>query len=124
MFLGTVRDHHAGRGVAELDYSAYVPMAERTFGDIVAEAEARWPVRIAVEHRIGPVPIGDVAVAVVAAGSHRDEVFTACRYVIEELKRRVPIWKHECYADGSEAWVDPTAGLERSERLEPGRGRA
>jgi molybdopterin synthase catalytic subunit len=108
-FLGTVRDHHAGRDVIELAYEAYGPMAEVECDRIVAEAESRWPVRVAVRHRVGRLVIGDVAVAIAAAGAHRAEAFEACRYVIEELKRRVPIWKRERYGDGSEAWVDPTA---------------
>lgn len=108
-FLGTVRDHHAGRDVVELEYSAYGPMAEAELATIVTEAEAQWPVRVAVRHRLGLLAIGEVAVAVVAAGGHRDEAFAACRYLIEETKRRVPIWKRERYADGGEAWVDPTA---------------
>jgi len=108
-FLGMVRDHHAGRSVVELGYEAYGPMAEAECSRIVAEAESRWPVRVAVQHRVGKLVIGDTAVAIAAAGAHRDEAFEACRYVIEELKRRVPIWKRERYRDGSEAWVDPTA---------------
>jgi molybdopterin synthase catalytic subunit len=95
--------------VVELQYEAFGPMAEAECGRIVAEAESRWPCRIALRHRIGRLVIGDVVVAVAAASAHRDEAFTACRYVIEELKRRVPIWKRERYADGTEAWVDPTA---------------
>lgn len=108
-FLGAVRDHHAGRAVLELEYSAYGPMAEATVAEIIAEAERRWPVRVAAAHRLGRLAVGDAAVAVAAAGAHRDEAFAACRHVIEELKRRVPIWKRERYADGTEAWVDPTA---------------
>ena len=108
-FLGVVRDHHAGRGVTSLDYSAYEPMAEAACDAIVAEARDRWPVAIALSHRVGPLAIGEVAVAIAVGGGHRDETFAACRYVIEELKRRVPIWKRERYADGTEAWVDPTA---------------
>ena len=109
-FLGRVRDHHGGRGVLRLEYSAYGPMAEEQCARIVAEAEARWPVRVALEHRVGPLEIGDVAVAVAAAGAHRDEAFAACRFVIEEVKRRVPIWKKEFYHDGSVEWVEPTRG--------------
>lgn len=108
-FLGLVRDHHGGRAVVGLEYSAYAPMAEAESARIVAEAEARWPVRVALAHRVGALAIGDAAVAVVAAGDHRAEAFEACRYVIEEVKRRVPIWKREQYADGTVAWVDPTA---------------
>ena len=118
-FVGLVRDHHGGRGVRALSYSAYDPMAEVVSAAIVAEAEVRWPVRVALQHRLGALEIGEIAVAVAVAGDHRDEAFSACRQVIEELKRRVPIWKQETYADGSVDWVDPTTseavihGLER-----------
>src|ERR687894_569437 len=104
-FLGAVRDHHGGRKVVRLDYSAYGPMAEAECGRIVHEAESRWQCAVALRHRIGTLAIGDTAVAIAAASSHRDEAFAACRYVIEEVKRRVPIWKREFYADGSMAWV-------------------
>lgn len=113
-FLGVVRNHHAGRAVLRLDYSAYGPMAEAECGRIVAEAEGRWHVGIALRHRVGSLAIGDAAVAVVAASGHRDEAFAACRYVIEEVKRRVPVWKREFYADGTVAWVDPTAKLQHA----------
>lgn len=108
-FVGAVRNHHAGRPVVRLEYSAYAPMADAEFARIIAEAEERWPARVAAEHRVGTLEVGDVAVVVVAAASHRDAAFDACRYVIEELKRRVPIWKREHYADGTAGWVDPTA---------------
>ncbi len=111
VFVGTVRDHHAGRPVQGLEYSAYEPMAEAEAQAIVAESEARWPVAVRLRHRLGSLSVGEVAVAVVAAGGHRAEAFDACRFVIEEVKRRVPIWKRERYTDGTEAWVDPsTAG--------------
>lgn len=108
-FVGLVRNHHAGRAVTRLEYSAYEPMAEAECRRIVSEAEARWPVRIALEHRLGTLEIGETAVAVVAAGAHRGHAFDACRYVIDAIKGRVPVWKREYYADGSVAWVDPTA---------------
>ena len=104
-FVGTVRDHHQGRPVVELEYSAYGAMAEAECGRIVEETERRWPVRVALRHRIGLLAIGEAAVAIAVAGAHRDEAFAACRHVIEELKRRVPIWKRERYADGSVEWV-------------------
>lgn len=107
-FVGLVRNHHGGRVVLRLEYSAYESMAEAECGRIVAEAEQRWRVAVALQHRIGPLAIGDIAVAVAAAAAHRDDAFAACRYVIEEVKRRVPIWKREFYADGTVAWVDPT----------------
>jgi molybdopterin synthase catalytic subunit len=109
IFLGTVRNHHSGREVERLEYSAYGPMAEAECARIASEAERTWGVAVALEHRIGALGIGDVSVAVAAAAPHRDEAFAACRYVIEEMKRRVPIWKREYYADGTVAWVDPTA---------------
>jgi molybdopterin synthase catalytic subunit len=105
-FLGTVRDHHEGRVVRGLEYSAYDQMAEEVCREILLEAAARWPVRVTLRHRLGDLAIGDVAVAVVAAGGHRDEAFAACRYVIEERKRRVPIWKKETFADGTVEWVN------------------
>ena len=115
-FLGTVRNHHGGRGVLRLEYSAYAPMVEAECARIVAEAESRWQVAVALRHRIGRLEIGDAAVAVVAASAHRDEAFVACRHVIEELKRRVPIWKREVYADGSVVWVEPSRGGEAGKR--------
>jgi molybdopterin synthase catalytic subunit len=109
-FLGQVRDHHGGRAVRRLEYSAYGPMAEAECARVVAEAESRWPVRIALAHRVGTLEIGDIAVAVAAGGAHRDETFAACRFVIEEVKRRLPVWKKEFYRDGAVQWVDPTRG--------------
>ena len=108
-FVGTVRDHHGGRAVTGLEYSAYRAMAEGVAGELLAEATSRWPVRATLRHRLGALAVGDTAVAIVVAGDHRDEAFAACRFLIEELKRRVPIWKKETYADGTVAWVDPTA---------------
>lgn len=108
-FLGTVRNHHGGREVLCLEYSAYGPMVEAECARIVAEAESRWDVAVALRHRIGRLEIGDAAVAVLAASAHRDEAFAACRHVIEELKRRVPVWKRETFADGTVDWVDPSA---------------
>jgi molybdopterin synthase catalytic subunit len=104
-FLGNVRNHNGGREVLGLDYQAYEPMVEAECGRIVAEAESRWRAAVALRHRIGRLEIGDMAVAVVSASAHRDEAFVACRYVIEELKRRVPIWKREHFADGTVSWV-------------------
>jgi molybdopterin synthase catalytic subunit len=108
-FLGVVRDHHAGRSVERLEYHAYEAMAEAECRRIVVEAEHRWPCRVALSHRTGQLAIGEIAVAIAVGAGHRGEAFEACRWVIDELKRRVPIWKRELYLDGSEAWVDPTA---------------
>jgi len=113
-FLGLVRNHNQDRGVLRLEYSAYGPMAEAECARIVAEAQSRWRVAVALRHRVGFLAIGDTAVAVAAAGEHRDEAFAACRYLIEEVKRRVPVWKREHYADGTVLWVDPTANLQHA----------
>lgn len=113
-FVGLVRDHHQGRAVLRLDYSAYGPMAEAECARIVAETEQRWRVAVALRHRVGALALGDAAVAVVAASAHREEAFAACRHVIEEVKRRVPVWKREYYADGTVAWVDPTAAIQHA----------
>jgi molybdopterin synthase catalytic subunit len=113
-FLGLVRNHHEGRAVLGIEYSAYQEMAESVSEAIVAEAKARWPVRIALLHRTGELEVGEVAVAIAAAGAHREEAFAACRYVIEEVKRRVPIWKRERFVDGTEAWVESGLGTRDS----------
>jgi molybdopterin synthase catalytic subunit len=89
-------------------------MAEAECARIVAEAESRWQVAVALSHRVGSLAVGDTAVAVAAASAHREAAFAACRYVIEEVKRRVPVWKREYYADGTVIWVDPTAKLQHA----------
>jgi molybdopterin synthase catalytic subunit len=107
-FVGVVRDHHGDRGVLRLQYSAYGPMVEAECTRIVAEAEARWPVTIVLRHRVGSLEVGETAIVVVAGSGHRAAAFDACRYVVEEVKRRAPIWKQEFYADGTRDWVNPT----------------
>jgi molybdopterin synthase catalytic subunit len=106
-FLGTVRDANEGRAVTGIEYSAYDEMAQREMQKIAAEAAARFhAASVALEHRLGELSLGDVSVAIVVAHAHRAPALDACRYVIEELKKRVPIWKREHYADGTRAWVD------------------
>ncbi len=105
VFIGIVRDHAEGRVIEALEYSAYVPMAEREMASIARGVEARHEgVRVAAVHRIGALRVGDVAVVCAASAPHRDEAFVACREVIEEIKQRVPIWKRETGPGGS-AWV-------------------
>ncbi len=102
-FIGRARDRaDDGREVIELDYEVYPGMAESVLAEIAAEAEARWDVRVAVVHRHGVVPIGEAAVAIVTAAMHRAEAYEANRFVIEAIKERLPIWKRERFADGSE----------------------
>jgi molybdopterin synthase catalytic subunit len=110
VFAGTVRDVNDGRSVTAINYSAYTSMAESELESIVAEAEDRFSVgAIVVEHRVGPLGIGDVSIAIVTAHAHRAPALDCTRFVIEEIKRRVPIWKREHYADGTREWIDPTA---------------
>ena len=105
-FLGTVRDVNDGRPVTGIEYSAYRSMAEREMRSIANEACEKFGVtRLIVEHRLGTLGLGDVSVAVVAAHAHRAPALDANRYVIEQLKRRVPIWKLEHYHDGTREWV-------------------
>lgn len=102
-FVGRARDRSDdGRAVVELDYEVYPEMAEAVLADLAAEAESRWDVRVAVTHRHGVVPIGEAAVAIVTAAMHRSEAYEANRFVIEAIKERLPIWKRERFADGSE----------------------
>jgi molybdopterin synthase catalytic subunit len=110
IFLGAVRDVNDGRSVTSIDYSAYVAMAQGEMDQIVAEARDRFGVgAIAVEHRVGSLELGDISVAIAAAHQHRAPALDATRFVIEQIKTRVPIWKLEHYADGAREWVDPTA---------------
>lgn len=109
LFLGTVRNGPAEHGVRAIEYSAYEEMVEAEFARLLADARARWPeARIALCHRVGRIPVGDASIAIAAAAPHRAQAFEACRYVIEEVKRRIPVWKKELRSDGSEVWVDPS----------------
>ncbi|HEY6059718.1 MAG TPA: molybdenum cofactor biosynthesis protein MoaE [Gemmatimonadales bacterium] len=108
LFLGTVRDGPEDGGVTGIEYSAYEAMAGAELDRILAETQRQWPeVRLAVQHRLGLVPTEDASIGIAAAAPHRADVFAACRYVIEAVKKRVPIWKKELRADGSVLWVDP-----------------
>lgn len=110
LFLGTVRNVNDGRAVSGIEYSAYRAMAERELEAIAREAVERFDTsRVVVEHRLGTLSLGDVSVAIAVAHAHRGPAYDASRYIIEALKRRVPIWKREAYVDGTREWVDPTA---------------
>ena len=106
VFLGVVRNHNEGRAVTGVHYEAYQEMAERTLREIVAEAAQRvQPATIAAVHRIGELVVGEVSIAIAVSTPHRDEAFEACRQVIEEAKRRLPVWKRERYAAGDSDWL-------------------
>lgn len=109
LFSGTVRDMNDGREVTGIDYQSYAAMAESELARIVAEACERFDTaHVVAEHRVGTLVLGDVSVAVAAAHPRRAGAFDAARYVIEQIKVRVPIWKLEHYRDGTREWVDPT----------------
>jgi molybdopterin synthase catalytic subunit/molybdopterin converting factor small subunit len=104
VFLGTVRDHHAGRPVAKLTYSAYRPMALEGLRRIVTDLEATPGLRAAIVHRLGEVPVGEASVVIAVSSPHRAAAYEASRTALERLKAEIPIWKREHYADGEAAW--------------------
>jgi molybdopterin synthase catalytic subunit len=109
-FLGTVRNTSDSRSVTGLEYSAYTEMANREMSDILREALAIAPgAEVVAVHRVGNLSVGDVCVMIAAAHAHRAPAFDACRYMIEEIKKRVPIWKRERFSDGSSEWVNGCA---------------
>ena len=104
-FLGTVRRSGEDGAVLAIEYSAYEEMAEAELERIISEALHRWPgSRIEAQHRLGSIPVGEASIAIAASAPHRAEAFEACRYVIEEVKTRLPIWKKEIFQDGSAGW--------------------
>ena len=107
-FEGWVRDHNDGRAVDGLRYEAYAELAEREGRAVLEEAVHRFDIVSACcVHRIGELAIGDLAVWVGASAAHRDAAFAACRWIIDEVKARVPIWKHERYREGDAGWLHP-----------------
>ena len=108
-FAGVVRDHDGGRPVTGLAYSAH-PTAGRVVAEVAAEVAARAEgVRaIAVSHRIGPLAVGDVALACAVAADHRRAAFETCAELVDEVKRLLPVWKHQVFTDGTDEWVNST----------------
>jgi molybdopterin synthase catalytic subunit len=105
-FEGWVRDHHQGRAVLRLEYEAYQILAEKEGNRIMAEAKEKFEILHAVcVHRVGTLEIGEMAVYVCVSSAHREAAFEACRWIIDEIKSRVPIWKKEFFADGEIGWV-------------------
>ena len=104
-FSGVVRDHDGGRSVTELEYVGH-PTAPELIAEIAAEFAARPDVHaVAVSHRVGLLGIGDVALACAVSASHRGEAFAACAELVDEVKKRLPIWKRQVFTDGEEEWV-------------------
>lgn len=109
LFLGVVREVNEGRDVTGIEYSAYEAMAARELADIAREAESRFAgASVAVEHRLGELALEEASVGIAVGHAHRGPAYDASRWVIDELKRRVPIWKRERYTDGTREWVDPS----------------
>jgi len=107
-FEGRVRDHNEGRAVRGLAYEAYAKLAETEGARIIEEARSRFEIgQVLCVHRIGELSLGELAVWVGVSAAHRDAAFAACRYVIDEVKARVPIWKREHYAGGEAEWLHP-----------------
>ena len=105
LFIGKVRDHSAGRKVLFLEYEAYEPMAEKLIENLIGEAKIHWKVEtLSVLHRLGRVGLGEIAVLIKAGSAHRDEAYQASRFLIEEIKHKVPVWKKEYFADGTAEW--------------------
>jgi molybdopterin synthase catalytic subunit len=114
LFWGVVRNENDGRAVTRLEYHAYEAMAERELLRIADEARERWGTGdIRVVHRIGLLEVGEASIAIAVAAPHRGEAYEASRYVIEQVKQRVPVWKREGYVEGAHEWVPgftPAAG--------------
>ena len=109
LFLGTVRNENAGREVLRLEYEAYEEMALPLLEEVAFEAKRRFSVSdVRIVHRLGMLEIGDVSVAIAVASPHRAQAFEACRFAIDTLKAKVPIWKKEHYADG-QVWLDESS---------------
>ncbi len=107
LFLGTVRDHNRDRRVERLFYEAFEPMARKELSDVCEEAAATFGLSaVAAAHRTGTLAPGEASLAVAVSSPHRDAAYRASRWIVEEVKRRLPVWKREAYADGTEAWLD------------------
>ena len=105
MFVGTVRNSFNGRGVFRMEYHGYPDMAEKILEEIAGEAVRRWSLRrISIRHRLGLLELGEASVVIAVSSEHRAEAFEACRFVIEEIKRDLPVWKKEFFADGDISW--------------------
>lgn len=107
LFIGTIRNKNQGKEVNALTMEAYSPMAIKQIDQLITTAGEKWPIiKVVVCHRTGPLEIGDIAVIIGVSCVHRAEAFEACQWLIDTLKKEVPIWKNEFYADGS-SWLVP-----------------
>lgn len=116
-FVGVTRRTTGERVTSSLSYQAHVPMAERELHRLAVEAVQRFHLQsLVIVHRLGEVPIGEASVVVGCSSGHRRETFDALQWVMDTLKQQVPIWKRECYADGTTEWVHPVPASSEAER--------
>lgn len=116
IFIGTVRNHHQGQVVTGITYDVHKSLAENSLREICAEAAGFWPeTRYYVAHFQGTLDVGDASVLIAVSSAHRAESFEACRYVIEEIKKRVPVWKQEHYPGGQSEWLPGNSLVEDAE---------
>lgn len=106
-FLGAVREVNAGKQVVAVEYDAHPVLAEAVLKEIALEAQQKWGMDLVifVQHRVGHLSVGELSVAIGVSSTHRDESYQASRYIIEQIKVRVPIWKKEIYVDGETEWL-------------------
>lgn len=106
-FFGAVRNHNQDKQVIKISYEIFAPLAKETLFEICEQAKCKWgeDLKICVIHAQGDLNVGELSVGIGVSCAHRDEAFRACRFIIEEIKHKVPIWKHEYYENGSSGWV-------------------
>ena len=106
MFIGMVRDNHRGNTVTGMTYDIHVPLAEKMMTEICGEAGQKWQgIKCYVAHYQGYLKVGEISIIIAVSSPHRAESFEACRYIIEQIKMRAPIWKQEHYIDGNSDWL-------------------
>lgn len=124
LFVGIVRNSHEGKSVTGITYDAYKDLAEKVFGQICEESLGIWPnTKYAISHFKGALPVGGISIVIAVSSPHRAESFEACRYVIEEIKTRAPIWKQEHYVSGKSAWLPGYSLKEGAKTTEACRGK-
>ena len=116
IFTGVVREHNHGRHVVAVEYDAFVPLMKQVFHEIICEAKMRWgyDIEIDIDHQTGRLNVGETSVYITVSSMHRDESYQASRYVIEQIKKRAPIWKKEFYTDGESEWLQGHALCQHS----------
>ena len=121
-FVGSPRSRSHGKRILALEYEAYETMAQSRLSDLILEAQMRWPLTgVLLRHRLGRVPVGQASIVLQVSAAHRAEAFQACQFLIDVLKREVPIWKKEIYDNGQDAWVHCEHGEEPGAKLEHSR---